>query len=217
MDELPLFPLHTVLFPGVPLHLHIFEERYKRMMHLCIETHQPFGVVLIRRGAEALGPIAEPYEIGCSAQITQVQRLDQGRLNITALGSERFRILSLIGKESPYLVGNVEPYPVLISDRNEIKQTGQQLSKLLERYLKLLSEAGQSKLDRDPLPANPVSLAYLSAAMLQVAPVQKQALLEKEQAEDLLVEVLKIYRREVALLVAMLKRQVGKRGAFSSN
>ena len=61
MQEIPLFPLNTVLFPNAPLRLHIFEERYKRMVNDCLAEKQPFGVVLIRHGLEALGPLAEPF------------------------------------------------------------------------------------------------------------------------------------------------------------
>jgi Lon protease-like protein len=57
MFELPLFPLNTVLFPGMPLTLHIFEDRYKRMIRTCLKTRQPFGVVLVRHGQEAFGPL----------------------------------------------------------------------------------------------------------------------------------------------------------------
>jgi len=93
MRELPLFPLNSVLFPGLALHLHIFEERYKRMIEYCIAQDQSFGVVLIKRGMEALGPIAEPYSIGCSARIHNIQKLDQGKMNIIIIGEERFKIL----------------------------------------------------------------------------------------------------------------------------
>jgi len=72
MFELPLFPLNTVLYPGTPLYLHIFEPRYQRMINLCLNEHRPFGVVLIRHGQEALGPLAEPYRIGCTADIIRV-------------------------------------------------------------------------------------------------------------------------------------------------
>src|SRR3954466_6437378 len=97
MFELPLFPLNTVLFPGMPLNLHIFEERYKLMIGRCIEANQPFGAVLIKRGSEVsgLGKAAEPFSIGCTVQITQVQSLGAGRMNISVVGKERFQIFSL--------------------------------------------------------------------------------------------------------------------------
>ena len=106
MFELPLFPLNTVLFPGMPINLHIFEPRYKLMIEQCIQNDEPFGVVLIHKGTEASGPLAEPHPIGCTAQITQVERLDDGRMNILAVGGERFQIRSLNLFE-PYLVGTV--------------------------------------------------------------------------------------------------------------
>ena len=86
MFELPLFPLNTVLFPGMPLPLHIFEDRYKQMINNCLEEKEPFGVVLIRNGKEALGPLAQPHSIGCTARIVEVQKLSDGRMNITSVG-----------------------------------------------------------------------------------------------------------------------------------
>ena len=81
MLKLPLFPLRTVLFPGMPLALHIFEDRYKEMMRRCIERSSPFGVVLIKHGDE-VGPAAEPYAIGCTARVVQVEPLPEGRMNL---------------------------------------------------------------------------------------------------------------------------------------
>ena len=96
MLDLPLFPLNTVLFPGMPLSLHIFEDRYKRMIGECIDSGNPFGVVLIKRGQEANGPLAEPHEIGCTARIIEVEPLSEGRMNIVVLGQKRFRILFVL-------------------------------------------------------------------------------------------------------------------------
>ena len=70
MFELPLFPLNIVLFPGMPLSLHIFEDRYKLLIGKCLQERQPFGVVLIKKGIEALGPLAEPHHIGCTAFVS---------------------------------------------------------------------------------------------------------------------------------------------------
>ena len=95
MMELPLFPLNTVLFPGTPITLHIFEPRYLELMEMCEQTQQPFGVVLIQEGQEALGPLATPYPIGCTAEIARVERLPDGRMNILAVGVERFEIHEL--------------------------------------------------------------------------------------------------------------------------
>ena len=75
---LPLFPLNLVLFPGMPLPLHILEERYRAMIGECRDTEQPFGVVLIKEGLEVGGP-ADPFMTGTSARIVRVEDMDDGR------------------------------------------------------------------------------------------------------------------------------------------
>ncbi len=216
--ELPLFPLNTVLFPQAPIHLHIFEERYLEMIGACIERHLPFGVVLIRRGAEALGPLAEPHQVGCSAGITQVQPLQDGRLNIIAAGQERFKILSLNKEEHLYLVGTVEMLPLPASDKNEITRLSQRLRPWLERYLDILSHSGVVTVKRVPIPEDPITLAYMACSVIQAPPIQKQVLLSSENALVLLTELLAMYRRETALLKATLgKKAVEVKGGFSAN
>ena len=84
--ELPLFPLHTVLFPGMPLALHVFEPRYLQMVGECMRTRQPFGVVLIREGQEVGDPTAELFPVGCTAEIAQLQPLEDGRLQLLVIG-----------------------------------------------------------------------------------------------------------------------------------
>jgi len=104
--ELPLFPLKTVLFPNMSLPIHVFENRYKTMIGSCIEESRDFGVVLIKSGAE-VGATAVPHEIGTTAHITDVARLDDGQMYIATLGVKRFRILAL-KQEIPYLLGEVQ-------------------------------------------------------------------------------------------------------------
>jgi uncharacterized protein len=219
MMELPLFPLNTVLFPGMPINLHIFEERYKLMINTCIENRQPFGVVLIANGVEADGPMAEPHLVGCTARITQVQPLSQGRMNITAVGLERFQIVSL-SHDNPYLVGVVEPYPMPEDNPETAHQDAARLRSWINRYLKLLEHAGQAKVDNSQLPHDPLSLAYLAAMLVQqVSPTQKQALLAAESTNYLLRELVTIYRREVTLISATLTPPRGGdyQGLYSLN
>jgi Lon protease-like protein len=89
--ELPLFPLQTVLFPGMVLPLHIFEARYRTMIDLCLRENKPFGVLLIRDGHEVGGP-AITYRMGTSAYITQAETLPDGRINILSVGYQRFSL-----------------------------------------------------------------------------------------------------------------------------
>jgi Lon protease-like protein len=140
--NLALFPLNTVLFPGMPLQLHIFEERYKQMINRCIQQGQPFGVVLIRKGVEAHGPLAEPYAIGTMARISQVQKLSQGRMNILSVGAERFRVVEFDYASRPYLVGSVELFPLQDQER-VLQPAGAQLRMLLKEYLENLARLSE--------------------------------------------------------------------------
>lgn len=217
MFELPLFPLNTVLFPGMPLTLQIFEKRYKDMIRWCLDMDQPFGVTLIRNGREAGGPLAEPHDVGCTARITDVEFLNKGRMNIVVLGENRFRIHSL-NHELPYLVGVVELYPLDGDLNHSLVQTGQRLLPWVKRYMQILTSVSEIRLDPQQLPKDPLVLAYLAAVLLQVPADQKQDLLASERAIDLLTDMHTIYRREVALLQAMFSdRDTGKGQVFSSN
>jgi Lon protease-like protein len=215
--EIPLFPLNTVLFPGMPLQLHIFEERYKKMLRLCLENRQDFGVVLIRSGREAHGPLADPHKIGCTARIVEMEPLDQGQMNITAIGQQRFRLLSL-SREKPYLVGTVELYPLEAADRKPLSESSRRLFPLVRRYMQILSAASEVNLEPEHLPRDPLVLAYLSAVLLQIPPGQKQGLLASERASDLLRDVYELYRRELALLPTLLSTSAQELpGQFSRN
>jgi Lon protease-like protein len=86
-----LFPLHTVLFPGGPLPLRIFETRYTDMVRRCMREQQPFGVVLIQDGDEA-GPVATTATVGCSARIADFYTLQDGLLGISCVGGRKFRV-----------------------------------------------------------------------------------------------------------------------------
>jgi Lon protease-like protein len=219
MLELPLFPLNTVLFPGIPINLHIFEERYKQMIEVCSSTQQPFGVVLIDQGAEAFGPLAKPHPIGCTAQITHIEHLDDGRLNILAVGLDRFLIRELDYDQEPYLIGTVELLPLELQDSRGLAQAGHCLRPWVERYLGILAQFVDN-LDFDPhrLPDDPLALAHLAASVVQIPAEQKQTLLAADGAIDLLTEIGAIYRREVALLNAIVERDIyDDPGLFSAN
>jgi Lon protease-like protein len=206
MLKLPLFPLNTVLFPGMPLNLHIFEDRYKRMIQECIESSEPFGVVLIKDGLEAHGPLAIPHEIGCTARIIEVEPLSEGRMNIVALGLKRFRILSLSDLD-PYLVGKVELYPLEDADPEDVMQAGKRLHPWVKRYMDIINQAGGTDLESEHLPNDPLALAYLAAVLLQVPPAQKQQLLNAQNTSEFLGDVYDLYRREVVLLDAIVARE----------
>jgi Lon protease-like protein len=217
MFELPLFPLNSVLFPGMPLHLHIFEERYKEMMRQVMETNQTFGVVLIRKGVEAMGPLAEPFMIGATARVIQTHPLGEGRMNVVAIGQERFRALRLERDLAPYLVGHAELYPLLLDDPRSAAPVVQVLRPMMERYLQTLVRAGDLNAPEPNIPEQIIPLLHLACILLQLPQDQKQRLLEAESADWLLQRLPAIYRRELALLRAITSNGAGMIGMFSKS
>jgi hypothetical protein len=174
--KLPLFPLNTVLLPNTTLPLHIFEERYRLMINRCIEERAPFGVVLIRSGKEAGGD-AEPRDIGCTARIAQLQRQPDGRMNLIALGEQRFRIDSL-DRSEPYLQGEVELLDSTETLAPEVRDLADGVSALFGEHFKLsLAMTGQWMRTLD-LPSDADVLADFIAGNLELPVEQKQSLLE---------------------------------------
>ncbi len=208
MYELPLFPLNTVLFPGMPLPLHIFEPRYREMVRVCLEEQRPFGVVLIRDGVAEGGPVADPHDVGCVAEIIEVQRLEDGRLLLMTIGQERFRILSL-NHDHAYLTGSVEAMPFAHEDPAILGKARERLRPLLLEYLQILADAGQVEFDPAQLPDDPEDILYLAAAVLQVEAEQKQHFLESQQASAVLRQLTAVYNRELGYLRLMPKSDQG--------
>jgi len=99
--ELPLFPLHIALYPGMLLPLQIFEDRYKSMLRYCLDNEEDFGVVLIKEGSE-VGDPAVPFEIGTTAHIIDSKQIDGGRIHVLGKGMRRFEILELL-EGKPYM------------------------------------------------------------------------------------------------------------------
>src|SRR2546423_9897712 len=112
-EMLPLFPLGAVLYPGMLLPLHIFEERYRQLVRDLLDAPEPrrFGVIAIRKGRETgVDGVQSLYEIGCTAVLRRVDQHEDGRYDIVAVGAERFRLLGL-DQTRPYLQGEVEILP----------------------------------------------------------------------------------------------------------
>lgn len=216
MYDLPIFPLNTVLFPGMPLKLHIFEERYKLMINRCYQSGQPFGVALIKSGQE-VGGRAEPFLIGCTAVITEMEPLPAGRMNIVAVGRDRF-VAHSFKHDLPYLVAEVDTLSLANAESVTLARTSRSLRPWVQRYLQTLADASETKFDIQQLPDEPLQLAYLASFLLNVPIEQKQNLLNIEDADELVGNLRTIYRREVTLLNAMLAPQTAEdSGVFSAN
>jgi hypothetical protein len=180
--ELPLFPLTTVLFPGATIPLHIFEDRYKQMIAMCVQEQRPFGVVLIRRGQEAGGP-AEPFGVGTTAHVTSVQHLDDGKMNLMCVGGKRFRILSSRSGQ-PYLVGEVEELHTLSEDDEETLDLASTAGGLFAEFLRLYLAMSNQWARSVELPAEPDRLADYIASRLAIDFWTKQDLLEELSARN---------------------------------
>ncbi|MFN8529640.1 MAG: LON peptidase substrate-binding domain-containing protein [Anaerolineae bacterium] len=218
MRKLPLFPLNTVLFPTTPVRLHIFEERYRLMIGQCIAEKQPFGVVALQRGSEveAGGQHQDLYSVGCTAVITEHQKLHDGRMNIVALGYDRFRILS-VDQEQPYLQAVVEDFPLDLTAATAVG-FARRLRPWVLRYLRLLGRAENVDIDNQRIPESALELAYVSASLLRVSLSEKQELLAMNTLHSLVSKLYTYYRKEVTLLNLMLATErVREEGPFSLN
>lgn len=203
---LPLFPLGTVLFPGLVLPLHIFEERWRALVRhlrdLPDGTPREFGVVAIDRGLEVLPPphngitTAEVvvHEVGCVAQIRQITEHQDGRFDIVTVGARRFRITGFLPTPHPYPVAGVEflPEPPADDAANELAP------RVLARFREYLGElrGGQD----DQLPQDAVVLSHLVAATSQLTVADRQALLSAVDPAARLRLELKLLARETSLL-----------------
>ncbi|HEX8720833.1 MAG TPA: LON peptidase substrate-binding domain-containing protein, partial [Pyrinomonadaceae bacterium] len=103
--ELPVFPLPLVLFPGVPLPLHIFEERYRRMLADVRAGNNLFGLSYADSGAGERPPAGH---VGCATEVVEAQQLPDGRSNILTVGVARYRVEEYVERGDPYLVARVE-------------------------------------------------------------------------------------------------------------
>lgn len=194
-QELPLFPLHVVLFPGGVLPLHIFEERYQLMIQLCLEQESPFGVVLIKEGTETGDP-AKPHPVGTAVQILEVDRLNGGRMNLMTTGQYRFEILE-IQNNLPYLVGRVRVPNVPDVDANsEFEPITSEARELYRDYESLLKQLFFEWEPPGEIPEDPRRLAYQIGVRLHVSLEEKQQLLETFPLNQLLAEETAVLKRE---------------------
>ncbi|GAA0518276.1 hypothetical protein Ade02nite_77780 [Paractinoplanes deccanensis] len=214
--RLPVFPLGTVLFPGLVLPLHIFEERYRALVRELVagpadDPHE-FGVVTLRRGAEAPapdtgdgdGPSSPPppigaddiYQVGCTAELRQVTELPGGRYDIMTVGRRRFLVKDVIQGDEPYLTADVEWLPDESPDETAELLAPRALA-AFRAYLELLRPDSEAL---DAVPADPTVLSHLIAATAQLTTEERQTLLAAPDTAARLRTELKLLNRESGLL-----------------
>jgi Lon protease-like protein len=195
--ELPLFPLSTVLYPGLPIPLHVFEERYREMFGRILDVDRRFGVVAIVHGHE-VGGSAVYHPVGCVAEVRDVRRYPDGRLDVVARGERRFRIDG-VAQTAPYIVAKVATLGE--STGRSASERILPVTRLFNRYVTTLLEiAGEDEIEQVDLPDDPVAASYLVAAGLQVDLPDKQNLLAVPSAAERLSTEAALLRRELSLL-----------------
>ncbi|TDC26023.1 ATP-dependent protease [Streptomyces sp. 8K308] len=228
--RLPLFPLNTVLFPGLVLPLNVFEARYRAMMRdlleLPDEAPRPFAVVAIRDGHETapsglglpeagerpeLGPTGgfdqeDPrhsfHDVGCVADASTIRPRpgDEG-FEVLATGTTRFRLLS-VDAGGPYLTAEVEPLEEVAGEGAGALASG--VLRAFRGYQKVLAGANERTLaPRQELPDDPSVVSYLVAAATMLHTADKQRLLQAKDTATRLAEELRILRQETALIARL--------------
>jgi hypothetical protein len=214
-DRLPVFPLGTVLFPGLVLPLHIFEERYRTLVRELVartdDLPHEFGVVTLRHGWEVEAPdgVAERpsdgtsvdvgllHEVGCTAELRQVNELPDGRFDIVTVGRRRFRVLAVDAGSAPYLTAEIEWLPDSDGDNEIAGLLAPRVLAVFRTYLDLLRSDNDTI---DQVPDDPTVLSHLIAATAQLTVDERQQLLAAPDTATRLRTELRILNREVGLL-----------------
>src|SRR5215475_13297602 len=179
--EIPLFPLpNLVLFPHIVVPLHIFEERYKLMINGCIDRSEVFGLVLLRSGAEEESE-ETIHRVGVSARIVEVERLDEGRMNILCEGEKRFRIYRFT-QQTPFWKAAVN----FLEDK-EHHATEALYEQVAEMYRSVANMSATVSGSEEPelaLPESATDLSYMISYVLDIEPEEKQKLLEMDSSAE---------------------------------
>jgi ATP-dependent Lon protease len=193
--ELPLFPLpEVVLFPGMPLPLHIFEFRYRMMMNTILESDRRFGVLMWNSQEDQV------VGTGCCAEIVHCQKLPDDRMKIMTIGQQRFRVLEIV-REKPYLVGLVEWIEDQPTDL-DLRDLAEEVESLLQDVFRLSSKLMEQKMEMPTdIPSLPRELSYWVASSLYGVATEQQTLLEMQDTAERLnreVEILTSTRNHLA-------------------
>ncbi|MGI8733545.1 MAG: LON peptidase substrate-binding domain-containing protein [Pyrinomonadaceae bacterium] len=187
--ELPLFPLPIVLFPGVPLPLHIFEPRYRQMLADVRNSNDLFGLSYFD-SSSAPGELPPAGHVGCVAEISESQLLPDGRSNILTMGVIRYRVEEYVERGDPYLVARVS----FFEDENEDESIlGQSSREVAETFARIARAVRIINDERANLPdisdTDPQRLSFLVAAAIEVDAEVKQELLELRLTSERLMRL----------------------------
>ena len=201
-ETLPLFPLGTVLYPGLLLPLNIFEERYRELVRDLLDGPEPrrFGVIAIRKGRETgVDGISALYQIGCTATVREVAEQDDGRYHLVTVGTQRFRLASL-DKSRPYLQGEVDLLEEEVGDEAAAGLAVHAVQQGFHGYVEALASRESVEVTVPELPDEPLLLSYLVAASMILDLSVRQDLLAEPDAERRLGAERALLARETTML-----------------
>jgi Lon protease-like protein len=201
-ETLPLFPLGTVLYPGLLLPLNIFEERYRELVRDLLDGPEPrrFGVIAIRKGRETgVDGISALYQVGCTATVREVAEQDDGRYHLVTVGTQRFRLASL-DKSRPYLQGEVDLLEEEVGDEAAAGLAVHAVQRGFHGYVEALASRESVEVTVPELPDEPLLLSYLVAASMILDLSVRQDLLAEPDAERRLGAERTLLARETTML-----------------
>ncbi|HEX8560617.1 MAG TPA: LON peptidase substrate-binding domain-containing protein [Pyrinomonadaceae bacterium] len=176
--ELPLFPLPLVLFPGAPLPLHIFEERYRRLLVDVRASNNLFGLSYFAPGAGAEDRPPAGH-VGCATEVVEAQPLPDGRSNILTVGVARYRVTEYVERGEPYLVARVEFFEDDEEDARTVARRAGEVSEMFMRIARAMRTASEERASLPELPQDdPERLSFVVAAVVEMDAEAKQRLLE---------------------------------------
>ena len=205
---LPLFPLGAVLYPGMLLPLHIFEERYRQLVRDLLDGPDPrrFGVIAIRKGRETgIDGVHSLYEVGCIATLRRVEQYDDGRFDIITVGTQRFKLNSL-DETRPYLQGEVELLTDEVADPAAALPLVRTVQVAFRTYLDALTEWGGATVRIEELPDEPMLLSFIVAAAMIIDLTERQGLLAEPDTLRRLEAQRALLSRETAMLKTTTSR-----------
>lgn len=205
-ESIPLFPLSAVLFPGAPLPLQVFEERYRALVRDLLELepeHRRFGVVAIQAGSEAGMALPQMFPVGCAAEVRRIDPLPDGRSALVAIGATRFRLLEVDTISKPYLIGRVRWQDEPVGEEGLAAAIAPAVEHELMRYLDTLVELTGGRIDDEGLPSDATELSYLTAGALLLPLRERQALLELGDTATRLRTEIGLLRRERLLMTEL--------------
>lgn len=198
VTELPLFPLSVVLFPGVPLPLHIFEPRYKQMLKDVQNGESLFGLSYFD-DSTAHGDVPPVGSIGCVAKVTDTQTFPDGRANILTVGVIRYRIESYLERGDPYLVVKVSYFEDESEQSDELKESSREVAETFTRIARAVRTINDERANLPNISdSDPERLSFLVAAAMEVESDVKQELLELRSTSERLRRLRDILTRAVA-------------------